>query len=855
MAGLISQKNTYLTITTKLGADKIILNHFKAEEKLNGLFEFNLELYIPYATDAKNYDLDFTKLIETEVTITLTLGKKIRYFHGLITELIQGPTVATGMEKMQRTHERTYFYAKVHPTAWLMQLTENCEIHQNKSAMDIITELLGKHKITFKDLTSKRGKLKREYCVQYNESDFAFISRLMENEGIYYFFKHEKAKHTMYLADGGKPWEKHKDKDLATVTVYNTQHPTPVQFSLYDMRVSKQIVPSSFTYNDYDFEKPTTKLKAESKGEGKGRDYYHYPGKYIIQKNGASLTDMRLESLEYPSDAIHSKSDIPMLEIGHSFKLDNALRKDINKKEFVIFSIHHEAKIQAEPEENNEGEKLVKTEYDGEVVYENSVCFFSKDLPYRPALKTPCPKIHGTQTATVSGKSGEEIWTDKYGRVLLKFHWDLSPTKDDKVSCFVRVSQAWTGKQWGALFTPRIGQEVVVTYLNGNPDKPLVTGCVYNGDNLPPYLPAEKTKSTIKTNTSPKGGGFNELRFEDKKDAEEVFIHAQKDYNTTVLNGERTVTIEGAEDCGHDKLTIRKGDRTFLIEEGSQSDTLKKGDKSTLLEKGNDTETLKDGNQTITLEKGNQATTLKKGNQSVTLKGGNQTIDIKGNQTETISGNQTVTIKGNRKVSVTGNDTLSVKGNMTVDVMGNITAKAKGNVTIEAMGMINIKTPTGMITVEGGMITAKSKMLTTDTQGPATHSAMMMAIESKGPLAMKGSPIAIGAPMIAVAAGGSAAMTTDTGGGLEMGGGGDVGLSSTGPMKMSSTAPAKMDSPAGVKISSGASSIDLKAAMGTIKSAMLTVEGSGMMAVKSGGMLNIQSGGLVNVKGSMVMIG
>jgi type VI secretion system secreted protein VgrG len=373
------------------------------------------------------------------------------------------------------------------------------------------------------------------------------------------------------------------------------------------MRISKQIVPSSFMYNDYDFEKPTSKLKAESKGKGKGRDYYHYPGKYIVQKSGMSLTDMRLESHEYPSDAIHSKSDIPMLQIGHSFKLINALRKDINKKEFVVFSVRHDAKLQADPEQNYEGEMLVKQDYDGDITYENNVCFFSKDLPYRPKLKTPCPKIHGTQTATVSGKSKEEIWTDKYGRILLKFHWDLSPTKDDKVSCFVRVSQSWTGKQWGALFTPRVGQEVVVTYLNGNPDKPLVTGCVYNGDNLPPYLPAEKTKSTIKTNTSPGGGGFNEFRFEDKKESEEVFIHAQKDYNTTVLNGERTVTIEGEKDCGHDKLTIRKGDRTFLIEEGDQSDTLKKGDKTTTLEKGNDTETLKDGNQTITLEKGNQS--------------------------------------------------------------------------------------------------------------------------------------------------------------------------------------------------------------------------------------------------------
>jgi type VI secretion system secreted protein VgrG len=758
-----------MSITTKLGADKIILNHFKGEEKLNGLYEFDLELYIPYDIDTKNYDLDFTKLIETEATITLTLGKKIRYFHGLITQLMQGPTIASGKEKGQRTHERTYFYAKLRPTTWLMQLTENCEIHQKKSAMDIIKELLGKHKIVFKDLTAKRGKEIREYCVQYNESDFSFISRLMENEGIYYFFKHEKGKHTIYLADGGKPWEKHSDTDLATVSVYNAQHPTPVQFSLYDIRLSRQIVPSSFTYNDYDFEKPTTKLKAESKGEGKGRDFYHYPGKYIVQKNGVALTDMRLEALEHPSDAVYSKSDIPNLEIGHSFKLDNALRKDLNKKEFVIFSIHHDAQIQASPEENDEGEKLVETQYDGEVVYENNICFFSKDLPYRPPLKTPWPKIHSTQTATVSGKAKEEIWTDKYGRVQVKFHWDLSTTKDDKVSCFVRVAQAWTGKQWGILFTPRVGQEVVVSFLNGNPDEPLITGCVYNGTNLPPYLPAEKTKSTIKTNTSPDGGGFNELRFEDKKDAEEVFVHAQKDYNTTVLNGERTVTIEGEKDCGHDKLTIRKGDRTFLIEEGNQTDTLKKGNRTTTLEKGNDTETLKDGNQTITLEKGNQTITLKKGD---------QTVDIKGNQTIKMSGNQTMTIDGNRQTTIKGNDTTKVTGNMTMDVTGNITAKSKGKVTIDAMGDITIKTAAGTIKISAsGQIDIKGPtgvgidgaakvdvkttgMLTVKSSGMGTIQATMLTVKGDAMATFEGGAMAMfkGGGMATLQSGGIAAV-------------------------------------------------------------------------------------------------
>jgi len=229
------------------------------------------------------------------------------------------------------------------------------------------------------------------------------------------------------------------------------------------------------------------------------------------------------------------------------------------------------------------------------------------------------------------GKDGEEIWTDQYGRVLVKFYWDLSDTTADKTSCWIRVAQQWTGKNWGILFTPRIGQEVVVTFLDGNPDYPLITGCVYNGENLPPYLPDTPTKSTIKTNSSKGGNGFNELRFEDLANSEEIYMHAQKDLNIDVLNGNRTTTLEGQNGGGNDTLLLKKGNRTM---------------------------------------------TLDQGNESITLSQGNRSINVTGNQDVTVSGNYSMNIGGDLNIQVGG--AISIQGSSTYSL------QATGAATVQA---------------------------------------------------------------------------------------------------------------------------------------------------------------------------
>ena len=482
---ITTQDNVYMSITTKLGKDKIFLRSFHGVERISGLFEFNLELYIPYATNPQAMDLDFSTLVETEATVVISINKKKRYFHGVITELTQGPTFANSKDAPDRKAERTLFYAILRPKAWLMMLSENCRIFQKKDPITIIKQVLTDSSITLSDKTTTCGKTVSDFCVQYNESDWNFVCRLMEEEGIAYYFKHADGTHTLTLTDGSVPFDAIEDADFKTIKASPyPQNPTFGDFSIYDIRVSQRVVPSKHTHTDYDFEKPSTALKADAAGKGKSREYYHYPGRYILKDRGTSLANMRMEEMEFPKDSFSAQSDIHMAEVAYTFTLSDslhpkAIRQDLANQDFTVFAIEHHATL-----EDSLPEGFIKNAMGEMLNYKNSLAFYKKDIPYRPPRTAHIPRIYGTQTATVSGKAEEEIWTDKYGRIMVKFHWDISDTKDDLVSCWVRVAQNWAHKNWGAFFIPRVGQEVVVTFLNGDPDQPLVTGCVYNATNM-----------------------------------------------------------------------------------------------------------------------------------------------------------------------------------------------------------------------------------------------------------------------------------------------------------------------------------------------------------------------------------
>lgn len=649
----------YLQLTTPLGPNKLILTEFSGEEKMSSLFEFDL---VMYSTDA---DVDFKSVVEKSATITLDYGTSKRYINGIISHIYQGKSLS----QPSSAHKVTYYYAKLRPKAWNMALTENIKIFQNKTYIAIIKEVLGNSSITFKDNTSSCGTTEMEFYVQYNESDFDFISRTMESQGISYYFTHEDGSHTMVLYDASSPYE--TCSGAATINVLAQNNKDPYLPGITVLEVHQMMVPSSFAVSDYNFTTPDTSLYAKTAGVGQGKDMYHYPGNHLIQSAGETVSGLRVIGVEFPQTFIRAEANIPFPCPGTKFTLKGSDRSSANT-DYAFFSVHHKGRLL------DDGDEVERTD-PFQAVYTNTLQAFPTTLTYRPPLKTPLPIIAGTQTATVTGKAGEEIWTDKYGRIKVKFHWDISGTENEKTSCWIRVAQGWAGNNWGILFTPRIGHEVVVSFINGDPSYPLITGSVYNADHLPPYLPDTPTKSTIKSNTTKGGGGFNEFRFEDKKGEEEIYMHAQKDVTVYIIHN-RTETIQK----GHDFLTIEEGDKSLTLQKGNQTITLQEGNRTRTLQKGDESVTLQQGNRTMTLQQGNSSLTLNQGDMSVTLDQGNSTTTLsQGNMSLTLSsGNLTIDVTGN--IDITGQAVSLTAQSLTVTTEEAITVEAGEAISVTA---------------------------------------------------------------------------------------------------------------------------------------------------------------------------
>lgn len=640
------QDNLKLKVTTPLGPNKLLLRSFRGDEHISGLFKFTLEMV------SEDNAIDFSAIIGKPVTVTLTLGNDTEhYLHGIVGRFVQ-----------EETNLRlTRYYADIHPWLWLLTKTSDCRIFQNKSTPDIIESI-------FSDLgfTDFRNDLKssydpREYCVQYNETAFNFVSRLMEEEGIFYYFEHTSDKHTLVLGDDADAHKTCPGLESTAVHFRQSLIDHTQDLAITRCTVEEQVVSGAFLHDDYNFETPNTDLKSDSQSDTPTYKIYEYPGGYLKKDAGAKRADLRLDALEQPQKMIRGDGYVRAFVAGHKFELKDHYRTDVNKS-YVLQSVSHAA-----TQEN----------------YTNSFTAFPADIPFRPPRLTPKPRISGTQTAVVVGKSGEEIWTDKYGRVKVQFHWDQLGKKDENSSCWIRVDYGWAGKQWGGIFLPRIGQEVIVSYLEGDPDCPLITGAVYNNEQLVPYtLPDEQTKSTVKTNTSKGGNGFNEIRFEDKKDSEELYFHAQKDQKIVVEN-----------------------DRTKSVLH-NETNTIKQ-DRSTTIQEGNDTYVVSKGNRTFKVETGTE------------------TYEVKGTRALTITGDETHTNKANFTQKVTGNYELKVTGNLTIDVTGSVTIKSGQAMTHESQMSLTNK---------AGMSLTNEAQMDITNKGNASAT-----VESTGITTIKGS--------------------------------------------------------------------------------------------------------------------
>ena len=514
----VTQINREIEITTPLGPDVLLLRDMYLTEELGRLFTINLKL-------DSTEDIDFEALLGQNVTIRLDQPKGKRYFNGYVGSISQ--TVDQGRYAV--------YEATVHPWLWFLTRTADCRIFQKKTVPDIIKQVFSELGFTdFKDRLC--GSYRTwDYCVQYRETDFNFVSRLMEQEGIYYYFTHEKDKHIFVFADALGSHDIIPDHSQILyyppdqVAVRNEE-------CISDWYFSKRLQPGTYVLNEYNPLTPKADLKADSNIQpGHSRsDYevYDYPGDYLVRGEGNTYARTRIEELHAQYEQVQGQSNVVGLLCGGLFTLSNYPRADQNR-EYLVVSVSHS--IQTERFEARDGT--------GQTVYTNSFNVIKSKTQYRPERITPKSIVQGLQTALVVGPPGEEIHTDEHGRVKLQFYWDRYGKKDENSSCWVRVSQLWAGKNWGGIHIPRMGQEVIVEFLEGDPDRPIVTGRVYNGEQIPPYaLPANKTQSGIKSRSSKGGGGanFNEIRMEDKKGSEQIYIHAEKNQDNIVENDETT---------------------------------------------------------------------------------------------------------------------------------------------------------------------------------------------------------------------------------------------------------------------------------------------------------------------------
>lgn len=535
-----TQANSPLAVATPLGEDVLLLVGFSGQESISQLFTFHLDLLAENDTS-----IAFDKLLGERVAIALRLSDdKSRYFNGICNRISQG----------HRDHDFTYYRMEVVPQLWFLTRRAQSRIFQHISVPDILKKVLAGIDVSFE----LRGTFQpRDFCVQYRETDFNFASRLMEEEGIYYFFKHTAEGHQMVLANTP---QSHPDTPEMNKLIYEE-----IAGGVRDeMRVHRwekvqELRSGKYTLWDHCFELPHKHLEAEEPilpnvqvgtvqhklqvGNNDKLEIYDYPGAYAqrfdgIDKGGGEqsgelqkifednkrVVKIRMQQEALPSVVIQGGSNCRNVVTGHKFTLERHF--DANGQ-YLLTSVAHSARLTGD---YRSGESTFD--------YENNFTCIPFAIPFRPLMTTPRPVVQGTQTAVVVGPPGEEIFVDKYGRVKVQFHWDRESKANADSSCWVRVAQNMAGIRWGSAFWPRIGHEVVVDFLEGDPDQPIIVGSVYNASEMPPYkLPDEKTKTVIfKSNSSKGGGGFNEFRVEDKKGKEQIFINAERNKDIRVKN-------------------------------------------------------------------------------------------------------------------------------------------------------------------------------------------------------------------------------------------------------------------------------------------------------------------------------
>lgn len=609
-------------------------------EEMSQPFVYDIELA------CENDAIDFAQVVDHAAVLGMVRGDETRYVNGIISRFEQG----------EMGVRFALYHVQLVPKIWRLKYRQTCRIFQDKSAPQIIAQVLNELGLggnEYRQVLNGQHPT-REYCVQYRESEFNFISRLMEEEGIFYYFEHADDKHVLVMSDDSSV---HPPVAGTAEITYAERHEGMVsEEHIFRFRYAEEIRPGTTTLRDYNFKKPSQDLEGVSQSNAdKSLAFYDYPGIYDESAVGKSLAKTRLEELRVPSKTGTGESVCTHFMPGYTFKLTGFSRDALNQK-YLLTAL---STVGAQPQ------VLEESAGSGGSEFSNSFSCIPFTVPYRPTRRTPKPFVQGAQTAIVVGPAGEEIYTDEHGRIKVQFHWDREGQGNERSSCWIRTSQAWAGTGWGAVCIPRIGHEVIVDFLEGDPDRPIVTGRVYHGTNRTPYaLPENKTRTALKSASSKGSDGFNEIRIEDKKGDEQIFIHAER-------NQDLRVKKDSLEWIGNDRHLIVKNEQVEKVEVNKH-----------LLVKKDQVEKIE----------------------------GDLHETIVGDRMQAIQGTQNLKVTGDRKEAVTGENNLKVTGNHNLETSQTLSQKAgmdiysKGGMNVGIEGGMNVHLKGGMnVVVEAGV--------------------------------------------------------------------------------------------------------------------------------------------------------
>ena len=654
-----------LIFTSPLGDNIFELRALRGHEHLSRLFSYQLDLFSADDT------IKHTDLLGQPVNIALSLSAGTqRNFNGYVSRF-----ALVGYEGRS-----AHYQATLVPWLWFLTRTADCRIFQNMTVPDIIKGVLQNYAIADYSEALTAGYRTWDYCVQYRETDFAFISRLMEQEGIYYFFRNAANKHTLVLADAISAHTQVPGYAQLPYQIHAQPHSQPHAEQITRWQISQQVQPGVYAQSDFNFQTPQADLSASHSiirtHALADLEVYDYPGEYTDRTYGDNYARIRIEEFQADYETAEGRSTARGLTTGALFDLSGHPRADQNREYLVIAT-----KIEI-----------------NEHTFDCQFSAIESGTPFRAPRRTPLPIVRGPQTAIVVGPAGEEIHTDRYGRVKVQFHWDRQGQQDANSSGWLRVAQSTAGDQWGAISTPRIGDEVIVSFVEGDPDRPIITGRVYNGDSLPPYpLPDKQTITGLKTRSSKGGDGYNEYSMDDSKGNELIREHAQFDKDSTIEHDLR-------EQVGHDVTRTVNHDDTLNVghnrsETVGAVNTLSVGGSYQVNVGGAVSEQVGSTHTAVIGTSSNESV----GKSKTVAVGSNFTVQV-GKNLELSSAKSTIIASGDNLSLISGKKALfEVADQLTIKCgKASITLKKNGDIAITGKA-ISIKSA-GKITIKGQKI-------------------------------------------------------------------------------------------------------------------------------------------------------